>query len=195
MIDHVYSMYDTTMQVPLIIRYPPCFAAGAVVDELVSLVDVVPTVLDASGLGEAEEGFANAEAKSQPAAGGHSLCDPEPSQRRAVFGENGRPLNGVELLERWFPQFDARTIDHPMRMVRTDRYKLIWEVDVGAQLFDVARDPQESDDVAATRLPLRNELLQSLRAWTSALQLPGAVRRFESRDAETLERLRALGYL
>lgn len=182
LIDHVNSMYDTTLRVPLLVRYPPRFAAGSVVDDLVSLVDVVPTVLDACGLTEGLDVT-------------RSLGRRDRRRRRAVFAENARPLHGIERLRRYFPHFDATVIDHRLRVIRTERHKLIWKVGTAAELFDLEADPGETVDLADTRQELRNELLAALREWTLGLEMPGAVERFESRDAEALERLRALGYV
>jgi arylsulfatase A-like enzyme len=186
MIDHVYSLYDTTVRVPLIIRYPARVAAGTEVDELVSLVDVVPTVLDACGVA------GGGERDSLP---GTSLCSLRGEQRDTVFAENGRPLNGVRLLRRWFPDFDVARIDHPMRMIRTERYKLIWKVGVAAELYDLDADPAETTDLGRTDRAASDRLLVDLRTWVAGLDVATVPRRFTSRDEEGVERLRALGYV
>ena len=48
---HGTLCYDTTMRVPLLVRYPDGTRAGERSREIVSLVDVYPTVLDALALG------------------------------------------------------------------------------------------------------------------------------------------------
>ena len=47
------AMHDASARVPLIVRYPERFAAGAVVDTPASLVDLAPTFLAAAGAGVA----------------------------------------------------------------------------------------------------------------------------------------------
>lgn len=185
MIDHMLSMYDTTTRVPLIIRYPERFEAGAREEDLVSLVDIVPTVLDVCSLIEARD----------PEHLRSSLASSERVRRPAVFAENARPINGIERLRRWFPHFDATRIDHAMRMIRTDRFKLVWRVNVAASLFDLERDPGETVDVAGERRELRDDLLAALRRWALSLDARAGSGPFESRDRESLEQLRSLGYL
>jgi len=185
MIDHVYSLYDTTVRVPLIVRFPARFAAGAEVEELVSLLDVVPTVLDVCGV-------SGTEVHALP---GASLCSARRRPPAAVFAENGRPLNGVRLLRRWYPDFDVARIDHPMRMIRTERYKLIWKVGVAAELYDLDEDPDETSDIGSRDRSTSDRLLVDLRAWAAGLDVAAAAGRFVSRDQEGVDRLRALGYV
>jgi arylsulfatase A-like enzyme len=47
---HGGSLRETLVRVPLVIAYPPLFPEGAVVDEGVDGVDVLPTIADALGL-------------------------------------------------------------------------------------------------------------------------------------------------
>ena len=44
MVDHVFNLYETTVRVPLLIRYPELFAAGARDDRMVQLLDLFPSV-------------------------------------------------------------------------------------------------------------------------------------------------------
>jgi arylsulfatase A-like enzyme len=49
-IDHGASVFDEVMRSPLLIRYPKLFPPGTIVDDVVELVDLVPTLLDVMGL-------------------------------------------------------------------------------------------------------------------------------------------------
>jgi arylsulfatase A-like enzyme len=49
-VEHGHSVYDEVVRVPLIARWPGHLPAGTVVDALVRMVDVAPTVLDLLGL-------------------------------------------------------------------------------------------------------------------------------------------------
>jgi arylsulfatase A-like enzyme len=183
-IDHVYSLFDTTVRVPMIVRYPSRFSAGEAVGDAVSLIDIVPTVLEITGTRLPDDALK-----------GVVLDDPRVRDRLSVFSENGRPINGIRLLEKRFPDFDATTIDHPMRMIRSGPFKLIWTADVSAELFDLEDDPGELRDLAPDRPDLRNRLLSELRAWSLGLEARVTPREFTSRDEKSLERLRALGYV
>ncbi len=77
--------------------------------------------------------------------------------------------------------------------VRTADHKLIVERGSQGKLFDLARDPGERHDVAAENGAPVTRLESYLRRWRAALHPipPGA----ETLDDETVEGLRALGYL
>jgi len=182
-IDHVLSMYEPTVRVPLVIRGPG-IPAGDVVTEPVSLVDVTPALLAACSVPDRD------------ASGASRSNGASPFTRDAVYAENRRPVNGVRLLERWFPDFDASSIDHPMRMVRSGSDKLIWTADVGTELYDLDTDPGESLDLSGRRSDRRDDLLAILRQWALGQRpVAGQVPEVAGRDRENLERLRRLGYV
>lgn len=93
------TLYEAGVRVPLIIKWPSHVESGST-DELVSLVDLPATWLDAAG-SEIPEGF-----------GGKSLLpffeDSESDHREYIFAERN-----------WHDNWD------PMRAVIGDRYKLI----------------------------------------------------------------------
>ena len=43
---HAYSLHDTLIHVPLLVRYPELFPPGQRVTQQVQLTDLFPTVLD-----------------------------------------------------------------------------------------------------------------------------------------------------
>jgi arylsulfatase A-like enzyme len=182
-IGHVLCMDDTTLRVPLVARYPARIAPGTVVDDLASGVDVAPTILDAAGL-------------EAPPSSGRSLLDAARPTPAFVVAENDRPLNGIRLLRSKFPDFDTRGVDGRMRMLRSDRYKLIWHEVHGVELYDLESDPEELDDMSDSRPELREALLGQLEPWLE----PGPERGDEpvdplDLDPEAREQLRALGYV
>jgi arylsulfatase A-like enzyme len=186
MIDHALSMYDTTVRVPLVIRYPERFEAGAVVDDLVSLVDVVPTILDASEL---------IDESNRERVEHRSLCSNRRERRPFVVAENDRPVNAVRLLSEMFPGFDTTSIDRPLRMIRTDRHKLIWPIGGEPEVYDLERDPNEKIDITGVHPELEEVLTEQLRQWMSTVESGPSTRPLESLDEEALERLRSLGYV
>ncbi|MBN2561213.1 MAG: sulfatase [Phycisphaerae bacterium] len=185
-IDHLLSMYDSTLHVPLVVRYPRRFEAGTVNDELVSLVDVVPTVMDVCGLPDDS---------APPGAERISLLSLEDLPRSFVVAEDDRPIAGIKLLKHFFPSFDTNTIDHRSRVIRTSRHKLIWEEDFKVQLFDVQSDPGETRDLAASHPEIRERLLSHLKGWMANVKSGRHVEEFESNDNESIQRLRSLGYI
>jgi arylsulfatase A-like enzyme len=183
MIDHLLSLYETTLRIPMVMRYPPRIPAGRVDDSLVSLVDVSATVLDVCGLGDRYPGS------------GRSLVDPAREEPAFIIAENDRPLNGIELMRKRFPAFDSESIDQRMRMLRSGRYKLIWYEKGARELFDLETDPDEQRDLSANAPEIRERLEGLLEDWMQARRSDVTREPFESRDEEGLERLRALGYI
>ena len=181
LIDHMLSMYDTTIRVPLVARLPGRIAAGSESDELVSGIDVMPTVLAAAGI------------PHDDLPGRSLLAGGAPPE--FVVAENERPLNGMKLLERNYPGFDTSRIDGPMRMLRTSRFKLIAS-ERGVELYDLEQDPHEEHDLSSDRPELVASLKSKLEAWQSARTGVAAGQATNPLlDREAREQLRALGYV
>ena len=96
------TLYDPGIRVPLIARGPAGkVQGGRVVDALVSLIDLTPTCLDVAGLAP------------MPNAQGVSFTP--------LLTRRGKGVRGEIFSERnWHDNFD------PMRCVRTERFKLIY---------------------------------------------------------------------
>ncbi len=95
------TCYDPGIHVPLLVKWPGVTAAGAVRDELISHVDLAPTWVEMAGGTPAP--------KIQGRSFAALLRGGAYRKREAVFSERN-----------WHDNFD------PIRSVRTDRYKLIF---------------------------------------------------------------------
>lgn len=148
------AMWEESIRVPLLVRYPPLFPAGRVVEEMALHLDLAPSILDVCG--------------ARPLEGIHGR-----SWKRLAAGEKV-PWRTSWLYaynyERQFPYTPN------VRGVRTDRWKYVryphgdggpdrWK----AELYDLREDPRETrnrvDDPAAagTLAELRAELDRLLR--------------------------------
>jgi arylsulfatase A-like enzyme len=166
------GLWDTTLHVPMMIRWPGATRTGTLRSGLVETLDLFPTLLRGTGLPlAASDGVDLAE-----------LIDTRPDRpkagRRAVFAEHA---NGTGA------------------MVRTARYKYFeshgeTQVPEGAHLFDVAADPGEVHDLAGQGLAAEAELAEVLRLWLGERR-PHAGVLPQSLSEEDRARLRALGYL
>jgi len=154
MIDHLLSMHETTIRIPLIIRFPARFPPGSIRSDLVSQVNIAPTVIDVAGLAARYRQYRH-----------RSLAQADAEPPAFVIAENERPINGIELMKSRFPDFDVESIDHRIRMLRTNRHKLIWHSNEKVELFDLKLDPAEEVDIAASRPELRDRLILSLMQW------------------------------
>jgi arylsulfatase A-like enzyme/Tfp pilus assembly protein PilF len=160
---HGIFVYDATVRVPFLVRGPGV-PPGTVAATVARGIDVVPTLLDYAGL------------PARPVEGR--------SLRRAALGE--RLPDAPAYAESLHSQLQYGWA--PLYAWRTARFKLVEAP--RAELYDLEKDPGETDDQAArdaSRLQgLRRELQQVMAAKT-----PDAA---QAVDKETQERLAALGY-
>ncbi len=139
------NMYDPSMKVPLVIRWPGVVEPGTVIEELVSHIDTFPSVLGMLGIPSPEE------APKEGMDFAALLRGEEVSWRDALFAQYTPDNIG-------FIEF--------MRMVRTKRWKLVrtYLSPGGNQLFDLERDPEEKRNLyfASYRpIPLEQDTGQS----------------------------------
>jgi arylsulfatase A-like enzyme len=136
-------MYEPSLSVPLLVRYPRLIPGGRVEDRMVLNIDYAPTILD----------FAGVPIPSQMQ--GESLRPmlegrPTPEWRQSIYYsyfENSwelRHLKQEELSDPSFQYFTPHRIG-PHRGVRTGRYKLIEYYSEGDywEFFDLQQDPHE----------------------------------------------------
>lgn len=181
---HSFSLYDSTLHVPLAIRPPGGAGAGTRRSEPVQLTDVFATVAAATGL--ASRGV------------GADLLDATLPADRAIVGEYYYPNQFLA----YFPE-DARegpllaAYRRRIRSLRSGRHKLIWGSDGRNELYDVEQDPGETRDLAAQRPELVRRLEDRLLALVQAQEAehPGPPGGGGPLDPETEESLRELGYL
>ncbi len=137
--------YEECIRSPLLIRYPARFKPGVPLDQLVSMIDIAPTVLELAGLPVS----ANIQ--------GHSLL--------ALASGNAGDWRKSVLVEYYSHDFPMPwVLDVDYRTIRTARHKLIHWVQYPDldELYDLEADPLEMENLAA-RADMR-ELRNSLRA-------------------------------
>jgi arylsulfatase A-like enzyme len=122
------AIYEESLRIPMLVRYPRLFGKGRVVDELVLNIDLAPTLLDLAGV-------------------------PAP---RAMQGASWKALAAGQQPAHWRQAFLAEYYkelgDTPTLVgIRTTRAKLVkypghpeW-----TEIFDLAADPYELKNLAA----------------------------------------------
>lgn len=167
-VGHSKSVYDEVLRVPLLVWAPGLVHEGVRVDTMVSLIDVVPTLLDLLEIAP-PDGLQGRTLRA--ALRGEALAAGEP-----LFAEGpdlGRP--GKRLLA-----------------ARTDRHK--WIARQGAatphEIYDLVSDPKEAKNVDDDSL---REIGRHYLAAYGALAGGASPKR--DLDARTTEKLRALGYV
>ena len=163
---HGIFLYDSTTHVPLIIK-PPGAQSEKVIEAQVQTTDILPTVLDLLRI-------------SPPSTTGNRSLAPyftetKPNDR-VVFGETDYPLRFG-----WAP----------LRAVRSGGFKFIEAP--RPELYDLGTDPAELKN----EYEPWNATVQELRAEiaSSAMRPPSVSSSTGAAGKETLNQLRALGYL
>jgi arylsulfatase len=134
--------YDATTRVPLIVRLPGVAGEGVVVEELVGLIDLLPTLCAASGL----ESPAGVQGKSLIPL----LRGEEVDWREVIISEIGYP----------YPKLPYGLC----LSARTDEFKYIHNENGGSPLeefFDLRRDPWETTNLATD--PAYTESIEAMR--------------------------------
>ena len=178
--DHGESTYDTTVRTPLILRLPSAYAAGMRRDEVVSNVDVMPSILELLDL------------PRSPALEGTSfvalLRSEVEAPRPPAFSEGTKPHDAKTESLAW-------TNARKCRAVRDGKWKLIERPLHGTlELYDLEADPGETTNLFEREkdAPWLAELRQRLGDWGSAV--PSRTGAHDT-SAETLRELEALGYV
>ncbi len=184
LLEHQLCLYETLLRVPLVLRLPGVFDGGERRDAPAQLVDLTPTILDVLGIVRDEAA----------AFEGTSLLDGGPPAERPVIAEYMRPLRQKARFERIAPEFDFSRFDHRLRSFQVGSLKLIHSEGGAHQLFDLARDPAESTNLADDRPEVVARLTAALADWL-AHRKPAPLLEDPELDEETLRALRGLGYL
>ena len=140
-----YHAYEEALRIPLIMRAPWLIDAGVRSTAPASLLDVAPTVLSACGAGAPSscQGVDLSPAFSGPSA-------PTP---RYLFSE-------------FQPKADWHGVVD-WRLVTDDRYKYVWNHGDIEECYDLASDPHELKNLAASpaHAPVVTRLRAELRDW------------------------------
>lgn len=137
-------MYEETYHIPLVVRWPEMIEPGSTCDEFVRLLDLMPTFLE---MGEVEP--------------------PE-----GIDGRSLLPLFRGETPTDWpdslFAEYHGEEFGlYSQRMVRTDRYKFVYNAPDKNELYDLEEDPNELHNLAnhPEYQDIRKQLEKRLAEW------------------------------
>ncbi len=189
---HGQSVYGELIRVPLILWGPGRIPKGSRIEEPVELIDVMPTLLELSGLRVPKEAqgqslrplFAGPPGKSAAGAGGGWAKRPVIAERQPL-GRDDYPNNGE------------------MYAIMDGGWKLIQNVKRPPdkpefELFDFYKDPLDQKDVAAEHPDVVARLAKGLdgfRKMAVAARLKPDSESTKGMTKEQLEQLRSLGYV
>ncbi|MCD6365860.1 MAG: sulfatase-like hydrolase/transferase, partial [Planctomycetes bacterium] len=148
--------YEPSVRVPLIVAGPGA-GKGLVVDELASLVDIYPTIMDIAGLTGPDE------------LDGQSLM---------------KELNGQEGARRdWvISEFHGETVNTGCFMLRRGKWKYMAFAGYEPMLFDLAEDPDELNNLAPTKPDVVKDMDERLRAIVDYEAVDAKVKQYDKRS-------------
>jgi arylsulfatase A-like enzyme len=167
-IGHRRTLYEEVVRVPMMIYWPSNISGGTRVEDVVSVVDLLPTMVELASLEPPER------------TGGRSLVP-------LLTARSARWESAAYL--------ELQSGPTTLRAFVGERWKLVVGPGGGTALFDLPADPGERRDVAVDNGPLTRRLAAEFEAWLKSLPAPPPSTDFSSRDQAEIERLRSLGYL
>jgi len=165
------TFYDCMTRVPLIVSWPVNIPMNEINEELVSNIDIMPTIMDFLGL----EVNHPVHGRTLP-----GISNSEP--REAVFAEHGAggPRVLISNLANYPDVLDpksntitqvmhARSAEGRPKMVRTKRWKYMYDpIDPIDELYDMENDPWELKNLASDNnyTNIREEMRTRLLRWS-----------------------------
>ncbi|MEZ4650189.1 MAG: sulfatase-like hydrolase/transferase [Candidatus Eisenbacteria bacterium] len=171
---HSLFVYDTTVQVPLLLRFPPtgpwenAAFHGRRLSSLVGLADITPTVLDVLG-GDFTPGAAFPGSSIVPAI------------------VSSRPVRDVAYMETLVPELDYGW--SPYRAVVAEGHKFI--LAPRPELYDLAADPGETTNLYDAQPERAQRLLEHV---ADRMERDHSAENL-ALDQATIDKLRSLGYV
>lgn len=168
---HGNYVYQPSIRVPLLIRFPGVAARTGTVSETVQTIDLFHTLLGAAGVQAKNRG------RSQDLSG--------PLVPRPAFAEASRPWNVEDSNPSQYQNLQkaSMVVRYPWKLVVTP-----WRRQV--ELYNLQQDPAERNNLAASQTDLARELHSLLAGWRNEAGPPASLP-----DQENLKRLETLGYV
>lgn len=168
---HSHELYEEVLHVPLIIKYPSFHSQNGVYSKRVSLVDIMPTILNFL-----------------------KLPIPQDVQGIDLFEDNSRVIAEVYKHKYKKPRYGEEFV-RDLKALFLDNYKYIKDSKSRGELYDLNDDPQELynliDKMPEKVKEMEAQLVELLPYSESQISVEVPVKL----DKTTKENLRALGYI
>jgi arylsulfatase A-like enzyme len=184
---HGHQLYDESLKVPLLVKFPGSRYRGTKISNIISLVDVLPTILeelridrpalslDGKSLFPAIEGKDKKDRSFWADIGDNVLNSHVPQKISTNIGFEKFILN------KKFTEENLIFFEHPPPETRP------------AELYDLKEDPNEERNIADARVELVNRLIRSIEILYNQARKRKSIK--PEIDDDLKEQLRALGYI
>jgi arylsulfatase A-like enzyme len=172
---HMHTLYEELLRVPLIFKFPGSWGGPQQIDDVVSIIDIAPTILDSLGIEYGDE--MQGRSLLPLLSGGESPAD----------------------------SFVYARLTSKLVAVRSDHAKFIHTLGngPGRQFYDLKRDPEEKRNLVRSgeRSSEEERHLRSLLDWLNVQRQSGRLIRQSEAGQQTelneplMEELRSLGYI
>lgn len=169
---HAFFIYDATVSVPLILRLPASSLKAKVINDQVENVDIMPTLLDLLG-----------------------VAVPDEVQGRSLVPLLAGSRSGPERMaysESFYPRYHYGWSE--LKSLRTGRYQYIQAP--RPELYDIVRDPLETSNIYGRNGSEAEKFAEEMKRIEARSRARGDESKAPRQpDADTLEKLKALGYV
>jgi arylsulfatase A-like enzyme len=188
LLDHQYSLYEGLLRVPLVVRFPGGIDTGRD-GRPVSNIDLFPTLIELAGLEPA-----GLEPPREETPWVRSLLAPDRPRLRLAQYPSAFAMPIDSVLKK-HPDWDPTPFRRKLDAIYHGDLKLISASDGSSQLFNVAADPGETEDLAPGAGEELDRMNEALRLIRGTLRPYSGNEKAPAMTAEQRERLQALGYL
>jgi arylsulfatase A-like enzyme len=184
---HGHSLYDELLKVPLLIKFPDKKFRGRRIENIVSLVDIVPTVLDELRIGWSKS---NIDGRSLV-----PLLTGKEKEHRTFLADVGENILNLHLPRKM--AMNEGTFKFIVNKYLSQEEKDFFQfppVPVKMlELFDLSVDPLERNSIIEKEARLAQRFLRHLEAVSARVK--GQIQETAVIDKELEQQLRALGYI
>jgi arylsulfatase A-like enzyme len=168
---HMFSIRDSLLHVPLVIRYPRAFRNHSKVETMVQTTDIFPTLLDLTDI--RWDGWKELQ--------GYSLAR-GPGRPDCIIAELGLFIPGLNhIMTSGEPPgsspgrtrsrgVDAFPYANRLKAIRTGTHKYIWNSNGRDELYRISDDPGELNNIIESNSTKAQELRDRLRAWLNSFE-------------------------
>jgi len=196
-VEHHLCAYDELVRVPLIIRYPKVVPRAVRVKWIAQTHDILPTVLDILSVKDKEYWKTLQGVSLLP-----SITEDQPVREYALV-EYNKSVQQFFLIWRKHPNFDIRSFNYRIKALRNLRYKYIWYSNGIDELYDLEKDPEETNNIAREQPDIVEKMKLDLEKLLLSIDtvdygdipaLPSRTSRFGEVAKREYNRLRAWGF-